>query len=69
MSAPSRYRTATRCSAENDGRTWLLWDGKRSPIDLADRAVTDGLGIGGEALTPQPIATGLFNAIAGSARR
>ncbi|MCV7150756.1 type VII secretion protein EccB [Mycolicibacterium pyrenivorans] len=49
--------------AENDGRTWLLWDGKRSPIDLADRAVTDGLGIGGEVLAPQPIATGLFNAI------
>ncbi|PRC54320.1 type VII secretion protein EccB, partial [Mycobacterium sp. ITM-2017-0098] len=24
--------------AENGGRTWLLWDGKRSPIDLADRA-------------------------------
>jgi type VII secretion protein EccB len=48
--------------AENQGRTWLLWDGKRSPVDLADRAVTDGLGIGG-GVAPQPIATGLFNAI------
>lgn len=47
---------------ENEGRTWLLWDGKRSPVDLADRAVTGGLGIGG-GVTPQPIATGLFNAI------
>lgn len=49
--------------AENGGRTWLLWDGKRSPIDLADRAVTSGLGIGVDIAAPQPIATGLFNAI------
>lgn len=49
--------------AENGGRTWLLWDGKRSPIDLADRAVTSGLGIGADTAAPQPIATGLFNAI------
>ncbi|GJF14289.1 ESX-3 secretion system ATPase EccB3 [Mycolicibacterium cyprinidarum] len=49
--------------AENDGRTWLLWDGRRSPIDLADRAVTDGLGIGDARTPPQPIANGLFNAL------
>ena len=49
--------------AENDGRTWLLWNGKRSPIDLADRAVTGGLGIGIDIAAPQPIAAGLFNAI------
>ncbi|MGE0214448.1 type VII secretion protein EccB [Mycolicibacterium sp.] len=49
--------------AQNDGRTWLLWDGKRSPVDLADRAVADGLGIGVDAPAPQPISTGLFNAI------
>ncbi len=49
--------------AEIDGRTWLLWDGKRSPIDLADRAITNGLGIGGEVAVPQPIAPGLFNAL------
>ncbi|MGP4057920.1 type VII secretion protein EccB [Mycobacterium sp. 4D054] len=48
---------------ENGGRTWLLWDGRRSPIDLADRAVTGGLGIGVDVAAPQPIATGLFNAI------
>ncbi len=28
--------------------TWLLWDGKRSPIDLADHAVTSGLGLGAD---------------------
>ncbi|MDN4519231.1 type VII secretion protein EccB [Mycolicibacterium austroafricanum] len=49
--------------AENGGRTWLLWDGKRSPIDLADRAVTGGLGIGVDSAAPQPISVGLFNAI------
>ena len=48
--------------AESDGRTWLLWDGRRSPVDLADRAVVDGLRIGG-AVAVRPIATGLFNAL------
>lgn len=48
---------------ENEGRTWLLWDGKRRPIDLADRAVTNGVGIPADSAPPQPIATGLFNAI------
>ncbi|MUL82100.1 MULTISPECIES: type VII secretion protein EccB [unclassified Mycolicibacterium] len=42
---------------------WLLWGGKRSPIDLADRAVTDALGFGAEIPAPRPIAAGLFNAI------
>lgn len=51
--------------AENGGRTWLLWDGRRSAVDPADRAVVDGLGIGAEMAgrAPQPIADGLFNAI------
>jgi type VII secretion protein EccB len=48
---------------ENQGRAWLLWDGRRSPIDLADRAVTDALGLGTDIPTPRPIADGLFNAI------
>ena len=42
---------------------WLVWDGKRSPIDLANRAVTDALGFGAEIPAPRPIAAGLFNAI------
>lgn len=42
---------------------WLLWDGKRSPIDLNNRAVTDALGFGAEIPAPRPIAAGLFNAI------
>ncbi|HEX2284218.1 MAG TPA: type VII secretion protein EccB, partial [Mycobacterium sp.] len=47
----------------NDDRTWLLWDGRRSAIDLTNRAVTDALGLGVDIPAPRPIATGLFNAI------
>ncbi|BBX10427.1 ESX-3 secretion system ATPase EccB3 [Mycolicibacterium aichiense] len=46
----------------SDG-TWLLWDGRRSAIDLADRAVTDALGLPAATPTPRSIAPGLFNAI------
>ncbi|VEG51266.1 type VII secretion protein EccB, Actinobacterial [Mycolicibacterium aurum] len=53
----------TAVLAENGGRTWLLWNGRRSVVDLADRAVTAGLGIGVDIVAPRPIATGLFNAI------
>ena len=48
--------------AAADGGTWLLWDGRRSRIDLADRAVTAALGIDA-ATAPRPVDTGLFNAI------
>lgn len=47
--------------------TWLLWNGKRSPIDLANRAVTDALGLGADIPAPRVIAPGLFNAIPESA--
>ncbi|WP_199255121.1 type VII secretion protein EccB [Mycolicibacterium mengxianglii] len=43
--------------------TWLLWGGRRSPIDLADRAVTGALGFGANIPAPRPISSGLFNAI------
>ena len=46
--------------------TWLLWDGKRSQIDLTNHAVTNALGLGaGNSDVParRPIAQGLFNAI------
>ena len=52
--------------ADNGASAWLLWDGKRSRIDLSDRAVTSALGLGdrGSALPkPRSIAPGLFNAI------
>lgn len=47
--------------------TWLLWNGKRSPIDLGNRAVTDALGLGADVPAPRVIAPGLFNAIPESA--
>ncbi len=46
--------------------TWLLWNGRRSKLDLADHAVTDALGLGTGRTglpAPRPIAAGLFNAI------
>ena len=49
---------------EGGPSTWLLWDGKRSQIDLADHAITDALGLGVSDLpAPRPIAPGLFNAV------
>jgi type VII secretion protein EccB len=48
---------------DNGPSTWLLWDGKRSQIDLADHAVTNALGLGVDVPVPRPIAPGLFNAI------
>ncbi len=47
--------------------TWLLWDGRRSPINLADRAVTSALGLGAEIPAARSISPGLFNAIPESA--
>jgi type VII secretion protein EccB len=43
--------------------SWLLWDGRRSRIDLADRAITSALGLPSDIPAPRPIAVGLFNAI------
>jgi type VII secretion protein EccB len=47
----------------NASSSWLLWDGRRSRIDLADHAVTSALGLGSDIPAPRPIAVGLFNAI------
>ncbi len=49
-------------SGTNPG-TWLLWDGKRSSIDLGNRAITDALGLGVDIPAPRPIAPGLFNTV------
>ncbi len=43
--------------------TWLLWNGRRSPIDMNDRAVTSALGLGVGGADARPIAPGLFNAV------
>ncbi|WP_167107500.1 type VII secretion protein EccB [Mycobacterium sp. DL592] len=50
--------------------TWLLWGGRRSAIDPADRAVADALGLPAAGGAARPISPGLFNAIPeGSALR
>ncbi|GAY17437.1 type VII secretion protein EccB [Mycobacterium sp. shizuoka-1] len=43
--------------------TWLLWGGRRSAIDLGDRAVTDALGLPAAVPAPRAIGRGLFNAV------
>ncbi len=43
--------------------TWLLWDGRRSRIDLSDRAVTGALGFGADVLAVRPVNPGLLNTI------
>ncbi|MCG5432074.1 type VII secretion protein EccB [Mycobacterium sp. MYCO198283] len=48
--------------ADSGAGTWLLWQGRRSRIDLADRAVTGALGIGPGAAV-RPVADGLLNAV------
>lgn len=48
---------------EGAGGTWLMWDGRRSAVDLADRAVTDALGLPAISPAPRPIAPGLFNTV------
>ena len=50
-------------SGDRGRSTWLLWEGKRSQIDVADHAVTNALGLGTDLPAPRPIAAGLFNAI------
>ena len=62
---PPRWRPVRRSWSSNRAghSTWLLWDGQRSQIDLADHAVTNALGLGTDMPAPRPIAAGLFNAI------
>lgn len=58
----SRRAVLTRNGAD----AWLLWDGKRSRIDLTDRAITGALGLTGrnaDVAAPRSITPGLFNAI------
>lgn len=55
---------------DTNGGSWLLWDGRRSAIDLGNRAVTSALGLGaggGAVPVPRSISAGLFNAVGESA--
>ncbi len=62
----SRQAILVDFSGDRGSSTWLLWDGRRSEINLADHAVTNALGLGlgnSDVPAPRPIALGLFNAI------
>lgn len=64
---PTGRAVLVRNVGDVNAGTWLLWDGKRSPIDLGNRAVTAALGLGTTIPEPRIIAPGLFNAIPESA--
>jgi len=53
--------------ARSADRVWLLWQGRRSLVDLNNRAVTSALGLGAAVPQPRSISVGLFNAIPESA--
>ena len=48
---------------DNGAGSWVLWNGRRSPIDLADHAVTGALGFGVNIPVARPISLGFFNAV------
>jgi type VII secretion protein EccB len=65
-----RDAVLVRLADGSDAGTWLLWQGRRSLVDLNNRAVTSALGLaatGAAVPAPRPIAAGLFNAIPESA--
>ena len=49
--------------ATHRGAAYLIWQGRRTRIDLADRAVTMNLGLDLRQTRPVPISTALFDAI------
>ncbi|MCT7658779.1 type VII secretion protein EccB [Mycobacterium deserti] len=59
---PDEAVLVANASGPNAG-TWLLWEGRRSAIDLNDRAVTGALGLGADASAARPVAAGLFNSV------
>lgn len=60
---PDRDAVLVRNEDGPNAGTWLLWNGRRSLIDLGDRAVTGALGLTSALPTPRAVAPGLFNAV------
>lgn len=66
---PSRAGRATPLSGDNAvlaqfaGSTYVIWGGKRSQVDQADRAVTSSLGIDPAVTYPIPMSRALFDAM------
>jgi type VII secretion protein EccB len=49
--------------ARHDDKTFVVWDGHRSDIDPADKAVVLALGVDSAAPQPVPMSTALYDAI------
>ncbi|KAA0093696.1 type VII secretion protein EccB [Mycolicibacterium sp. P1-18] len=49
--------------ASHDGKTYVVWGGQRSEIDLANKSVALALGVDSAAPEPIPMSTALFDAI------
>jgi len=49
--------------AHHNGKTYVIWDGHRSEIDLANKSVALALGVDATTSTPVPMSTALFDAI------
>jgi type VII secretion protein EccB len=60
---PSQDAVLVRTDGGPNAGTWLLWDGRRSLIDLNDRAVTGALGLNSDVPAPRAVSPGLFNAV------
>jgi type VII secretion protein EccB len=48
---------------EHDGKTYVIWNGQRSAIDLSNKAVALALGVDTDAPEPVKISTPLFDAL------
>lgn len=49
--------------AEHNGKTYVIWNGQRSEIDLSNKAVALALGVDTDAPQPVKISTPLFDAL------
>jgi type VII secretion protein EccB len=49
--------------ARHEQKTYVVWDGHRSEIDLANKSVALALGIDSTTAAPMPMSTALFDAI------
>ena len=57
---------AERGAGQHNGKTYVIWDGQRSEIDLANKAVALALGVDSDAPPPVPMSTALFDAMPGN---
>lgn len=63
QASPIPASTAVLATADAGESTWLIWEGKRSRIDLGDTVVRTALGINIDSAPPRPINRQLLNLI------